>query len=706
MNWTPEAVRAELDGLEPVLVELGLKTPFQRARQLIVLDEQWEAPGAQQRWQSRIDYWRDVLLGEGVGAGWDDLLHLESAGLRLLKSSFDAGGEKACDAWASHIAKQARLAPHLRDADFRKLLFETDAWEVYAPDGAFRFERAEMLLRGQIQLLSLEPVQRDMNADYDWLIRHSRDRVFQSGHQSAYILMVLALAYFHRPNARWAQEWSHLILALTAQCPRLPDGENDFGPGNVCDRPSNVAWSHYGYVANRLHFLVATYLTMVDSPAFSPRFHAVVLRIIRAHARHLHELGKAAYKDNLLSAAGKAIYLTSTLFPELKERAAWLHHMWPHLTDGLQRELLDDGCHMHRSFSYHLTFVKRPLSMICLARRQSEELPTRFLSLTQSAAEAFARVSTPIRSTPGINDDWTVAIESHALLRLLADAFGRDDWRYLATDGREGAEPGTRSVLLPAAQIVAMRSDWSRNARYLLFNVSPDGGHHHPDPLSIQIWAGGRHLLIDPGVGHYYTGEREIARRSWWHNCPTLGAAPLPNDPTPEILHWQSEQDLDYALGRIQIPPITIRRHVFFVDRCAWIVWDEFEDLPPNTRIWENFHFTTDSLHISGDGRSVHTSMPEGANLSLHLCKEGWRLSTETAQKWLSYGGAAIPTQLLHYEADAETASHGFCALLAPFEGKTPPGNTAFDRIEHLTDGRVQLHLTVRGSHRQLTTVR
>ncbi len=709
MNWTAEAVRAELDGLEPILKELGLKTPFQRARFLIDREKDWASDEVQMRWRERVGYWRDLLLGSE--RNWDALLDLDAPGLRPLKTRFEAGGKAAQDAWASYIARQDRLAPHLHNTDFRILLFETDDWELYDQDGTYQSERAEMLLQGHIRLLALEPVWRDPDSDYNWLIQHPRDRVFQNAHQSAYLFMYPALAYFHRPDPRWARAWAGMVLALIAQCPRLPEGHNDFGPGNVCDTPSNVAWSHYGYVANRLKFLVLGYLAMADSPGFSPRFHGIILRAIRAHTRRLHELDRAAYKDNLLSATGKALYLTASLLPELKERDAWLHRMWPHLLEGMQRELLDDGCHLHRSISYHLTFVRRPMSMICLARKRADELPDRFLSLVRRAVNAFVQVSTPIRSTPGINDDWTVAVETRGLLRLAADAFQRNDWRYLATDGREGTQPHTRSSLLPDARLVAMRSGWSRNARYLIFNVSPDGGHHHPDTLSIQIWAGGEHVLIDPGVGHYYTGEREIARQSWWHNCPTLGAEPLPNDPHPEILHWQTKQDLDYAIGQIQIPvsegipPITVRRHVLFLDQRCWIVWDEFEDLPQNRRIWENFHFTTEDLSISQDGGAVHTSLPGRTNLSVCLGQKNWRLSSEKAQKWLSYGGPGIPTRLLHYQADPKTASRGFAALFVPFEGKTPPENTWIDRIERLPDNRVRLHVTVEGHPRQITTV-
>jgi hypothetical protein len=247
-----------------------------------------------------------------------------------------------------------------------------------------------------------------------------------------------------------------------------------------------------------------------------------------------------------------------------------------------------------------------------------------------------------------------------------------------------------------------MRSDGSQDARYLFFNVSPDGGHHHPDTLSIQIWAGGRPLLIDPGTGHYYTGEREFYRRSWWHNCPTLGPALLPEGLDPKVLGWETGRDLDYAVGQVTVNGGTIRRHVFFVDRQYWVLWDDFEGMTPGAQIWENFHFPTEEVRISEAGRVVQTLLPEGTNLLMCAGQGGWEVASEAAKQWLSYGGEGVPTRLLHYRADGETAARGFAALFVPFEGA--PEGTGFAGIERFQDGRVRMDVMVRGRRFQVTT--
>jgi hypothetical protein len=525
--------------------------------------------------------------------------------------------------------------------------------------------------------------------------------------------MYLALAHQNRPaDPAWARTFVRMAAALVDQCPRLPDGLHDFGSGSTAHKPANVAWAHYGYVANRLCFLLLTYLTLADSPEFSPAFHEMVLRVLAEHARHLRELGAHAFRDNYMNATAKALYLTAALLPELSGGAQGLEPMWPLLMQGIRREVLPDGCHMHRSFSYHLTFVKRPLDMLLVAHGipGAPPIPGEFRAVVERAADAFARMSTPIRSTPGVNDDWTVANRFHHILAGAADVFGRDDLRWLATDGRQGTEPRERSCLLPDAQLIAMRAGWTSRHSYLFFNVSPNGGHYHPDPLSVQVWSGGDHLLIDPGVGHYYTGEREIARRSAWHNCPTLGAADLPTDLEPKVLHWEAGDDLDYAVGQVEIPgrqaapPTRFRRHVFFVDRGCFVIYDEFVAVPAGREVWENFHFAAPDATVDAAGGRVVARSPKGAGLALFVASEGWELRHETASRWQGYGAPAQPTTLVHFTTPAAGAGRGFAAVIAPFTAGTAPPDVRFEVAGRRADGAVDLRLTAGGRQRVLTT--
>jgi len=288
--------------------------------------------------------------------------------------------------------------------------------------------------------------------------------------------------------------------------------------------------------------------------------------------------------------------------------------------------------------------------------------------------------------------------------------FGRDDWRWLATDGRRGTKPRERSCLLPDAQLIAMRAGWGPQDTCLFFNVSPNGGHYHPDPLSIQVWSGGDHLLIDPGVGHYYTGEREIARRSAWHNCPTLGAGDLPADLKPRVLHWETGDDLDYAVGQVEIPgeqtapPTRFRRHVFLVDRDYFVLYDEVAAAPPGREVWENFHFAAPEATVDEAGGRAVARGAKGAGLALSVAPGGWELRRETASRWLGYGAPALPTTLVHFTASSAGAEDGFAAVIAPCSAGAAPPDVRVEVAGRRPDGAVALRVTAGGRQRVLTT--
>ena len=711
--WTAQTVAVETKRFAAALRQLGMKAPMARARELAGMEQDWSA-AAQTRWRSRIWFWRGVLLGEGKGYGWPELVDLDRPELADIRDDLAARGDRAEAAWAGYMRTRRGLREHMGDRAFRELVLMSETWGLYGEDGEFDFSRAEDLVAGKVRLLGMDPVTVDPEADYSYLVQHPRDRAYQIMHQNNWAWIALALAQYHAPaDERWARQFVRMLAAHVDQCPRLPEGLNDFGKGPFPGRAANCAWVSRGYAGNRLQTTLMIYMLMKDSPALADRVHAVVLRYARAHAVHMHELGPAAYRDNYLIQVGKGLFMARALLPELRDSGAWAERMWPNLIRGMERELLDDGTHMHRAYSYHSLFVRNPVAMILLARRLGidEGVPKRFRELAEAATRSLAVACAPTRMSPGINDDSTAGVvEWHEVFRLAAEALERPEWLYLATDGREGAPPVERSVLLPAAQLVAMRSDWSRQARYLFFNISPNGGHHHPDTLSVQVWSGGRRLLTEPGCGHYYTGEREVSKRSWWHSTPTLGASMIPDRCRPEVLHWETSDDLDYAVGRIEAArpdgtaPVRFVRHVFFVGRAFWLICDRFENVPEGRAVWENFFFPNQLVELAEDGRSILTTYPNGANLRIEVHSPGWTPRREDALVWTVYGAKPDPAVAVHLEADAATAAQGFVALLVPIgegsAGVKPTVKSATPR----DDGSLEVVVEVGKARRKLVT--
>lgn len=56
-----------------------------------------------------------------------------------------------------------------------------------------------------------------------------------------------------------------------------------------------------------------------------------------------------------------------------------------------------------------------------------------------------------------------------------------------------------------------MRSNWPRDANYLLFRASPlVTGHHEQEALDVQIWAHGREIMSNGGGGFYEKSKWRI----------------------------------------------------------------------------------------------------------------------------------------------------------------------------------------------------
>jgi hypothetical protein len=138
----------------------------------------------------------------------------------------------------------------------------------------------------------------------------------------------------------------------------------------------------------------------------------------------------------------------------------------------------------------------------------------------------------------------------------------RDDFQWLATDGKQGSPPPFKSAVLPYAGYFAMRAGWGRDAHYLGFDAGPIGWKHcHADKLNIVLWSHGRLIIFDPGVGTYDDEPlANWARDTFAHNTVLVDnrpqrrrwSTPNPNQMPYRPVHdlrWRSTHTHDHAYG-------------------------------------------------------------------------------------------------------------------------------------------------------------
>lgn len=183
-----------------------------------------------------------------------------------------------------------------------------------------------------------------------------------------------------------------------------------------------------------------------------------------------------------------------------------------------------------------------------------------------------------------------------------------DDHAYLL----DILEPETQHVAsqeFPHAGTYIMRD----GDLYLCFNASDAGikgrgSHGHNDALSIEVSAGGRAVIIDPGTYVYSAdlAKRHEFRSTAYHSTVQIDGLEqntirvdtpfvIGNEAKPRVLEWKTSDDLDKVVAEHYGYPMIHRRTITFDKRGRfWLIDDEF--IGEGEHVYEaRFHFAPGS---------------------------------------------------------------------------------------------------------------
>lgn len=309
----------------------------------------------------------------------------------------------------------------------------------------------------------------------------------------------LAHAFRDTGERRFLRVWEQLVGSWIAQVPSDHDA-------------SEVA-------ARRLQF----WLYAWDGFASAPQFRGLeegldrtLLASIAQQAAHVR--GQLSPERNHRTLELYALFLVPLAFPELDLDGSSLAFA----TDALHRDLLDafrpDGVHREASTHYHLIVLRSFLGARENARRYGLRFPDGYDRTLERACELALHVHRPDGGISALSDSDGGCYSD--VLALAGSAFDRPDFVYAATRGRLGARPARSSASFPDGGYFFQRSGWGAEGipfeqeRYLVFDCGPlgDGGHGHYDLLSVEVAAGGRPLLVDPGRYTYAEGAPNLRR--------------------------------------------------------------------------------------------------------------------------------------------------------------------------------------------------
>jgi hypothetical protein len=510
--------------------------------------------------------------------------------------------------------------------------------------------------------------------------------------------LTLGRAYWYTHDERYAQTWvAHLNSWMNQNPPKL--GINWASSLEVAFRAISWLWSWYFFR---------------DSPHLTPALFLRTLKFLYVHARHVETYLSTYFSPNThLTGEALGLYYLGTLLPEFRRAAGWRANGKRILLTELHRHVKPDGVYFEQSSYYHRYTTDFLAHLTILGRLNGEPAGADLEGKYTALLDHLMHLTRPDGTTPFLGDDdggrlvlldERPANDFRAALSTGAVVLERPDYKYVAGelaeetlwllgdkarqtfDHLDANPPAQASRAFADGGYYVLRDGWQRDSNYLLLDCGPHGmmncGHAHADMLALELAAGGRTLLVDPGT-FTYTGSAEwraAFRSSLAHNTLALdgesssapgGTFTWKSVARAQPLRWLSHERFDYFAGghdgyeRLAAPATHVRS-TLFLKRDYWVLHDRVETTGPH-RYELRFQFASDAhpaIETEADSVAVRERQPGKAGLEIFApgSEGAWRQE----DGWVSSCYAARSrAPLLVYSATG-SGSQEFVTFLVP----------------------------------------
>ena len=424
----------------------------------------------------------------------------------------------------------------------------------------------------------------ELGPEPDWLTSSfPPDAEWRIEWSKFYYGLDLAHAYRETGDARFPRAWERLVRSWMRQVP--------------------VGFDTSDVSARRLQNWIYAWGSFVNASGFegfAEGFEGELTASLAEQVKHLR--GHLTAERNHRTLELYALFIAALALPELDDGGTLLDFAVVELRRNLLTDVRPDGVQREHSTHYHMLVLRSFLGARENARRFGVSFPDDFDTHLQRACDFALHCRRPDGTIPALSD--SDAGDYSDLLALAAGLLDRPDYLYAATDGAQGVAPERSNVSFPDGGYFVQRSGWGtdartlRDARFLIFDAGAlgDGGHGHYDALSVEIFARGRALVVDPGRFTY--SEHGENWRRWFkstaaHNTVCvdgLDQTPYrrgkPKGPTAQgrLLERVSTPTLDVLCGEVLSPAYEARhvRRVFFVAGEYWLIVDELRGERPH----------------------------------------------------------------------------------------------------------------------------
>lgn len=442
-------------------------------------------------------------------------------------------------------------------------------------------------------------------------------------------------------------------------------------------------------VSFRVKVWAQAFHRLMKSDHLSPATRLFILTSIPEHA---HYLRKFHAQGNWLTMEMSGLATVAATWPELKKSPAWMNYAKETMLESLKEQVYPDGVQTELTAHYHYVALNNFNQFLEICRLAEEPLPAEYTQAIEKMWNYLAYTMRPDGRNI-LNNDSDLR-NYKELVTAASEDYQREDWRYIASNGREGARPNAPpAIFFPWAGQFITRNGYQTNDHWAFFDIGPWGsGHQHNDKLHLSITAYDRDFLVDGGR-FAYRGEfaekfRPYARGSQSHNVLLIdgqGQGPGPREASEPLgdKHFRITEAFDYAWGSFdQFNDLEGRqakhtRALFYLRDQFWIVVDRIETDRPR-QIEALWHWHPDCTVSRGSKAILYTDHKKG-NLSLvPVGKTDWQIRQVKGQEepepqgWYSPEyNEAEPNLTSIYSTDVEENAT-FIWVLYPSENAAP----------------------------------
>lgn len=496
----------------------------------------------------------------------------------------------------------------------------------------------------------------------------------------------LARAYWHTGDEKYAREWGNQLLDWTRKNPN--DKEHAYAWRSIEAGIRGASWT-------------SLFQRFIDSPSFTPEVLVAFLNSCDDHASYL--MTKYTTRSNWALMEAEGMAFIAFTFPEFHDAVTWREEAIRRLNQEINLQVYPDGHQRELAIGYHMGCIGWFSRTLELAKMNgmSEVFPPSYPRMIEKMCEVPMKLGHPDGTSAQFGDAWAGKPGQYrGRFREWADSYGREDFLYLATDGREGRMPDSLAWALPYSGLYSMRSSWKEDAICLVLKCGPDGGGHcQPDNGTFELFAGGRNLMPDGG-SYIYSGDRE--NRAWFRQTKVHQTLTLNGENSlyaPRLLLWKPGETLDILVVENQsYENLTHRRSLFFVDKRYFVIVDEATGTAAG-EIDLHFQLAPGKAVADTENRAFQSAHESGWNVWVEaMDKKDLLLEEEEGQvSFLYTKKEPRPAYRFRTEKHAQTPCVRFVTVVAPYDREVPAIKAMIKTAPSGTTGEMEIEVTEAG---------